>query len=77
MFIGVPGELRGFELAWKKYGKLPWKELFQPAIKLARDGYKVNAHLASAISKNTANISNSEGLRYKFVEELGYGRRRE
>src|ERR1700756_3759111 len=32
---GVPGSVRGFELALKKYGTKPWAELLQPAIHLA------------------------------------------
>lgn len=43
--VGVPGNVRLMEIAHRKWGKLQWKALFQPAIKLAEDGYQVTPAL--------------------------------
>src|SRR5471032_2789230 len=48
--VGIPGVVRMLYLAHKKYGKLPWARLFQPAIKLAQDGFPVGPKLARTIS---------------------------
>lgn len=40
--VGVPGTVRGLELAHQKYGHKPWAELVSPAINLARDGFPVS-----------------------------------
>ncbi|WP_295803273.1 gamma-glutamyltransferase [uncultured Microbulbifer sp.] len=43
--VGVPGVLRMLELAHKRDGKLPWKDLFQPAIQLAEQGFAISPRL--------------------------------
>jgi len=48
MSIAVPGELAGLEYAWKKYGSLPWADLFEPAIQLAA-GFQVDRFMAEEI----------------------------
>src|SRR5262245_32078647 len=39
---GVPGSVRGFEYAWKKYGKKPWAQLVRPAVSLASRGFDLS-----------------------------------
>jgi len=49
--VGVPGNVALMKLAHDKWGKLPWAELFQPAIRLARDGFAVSKPLAAALGR--------------------------
>ena len=49
--VGVPGNLRMMALAHARYGRLPWAALFQPAIKLARDGFIVSPRLHMIITQ--------------------------
>ncbi|MBB6124706.1 gamma-glutamyltransferase [Sphingobium subterraneum] len=44
--VGVPGNVALLAKAHGKWGKLPWADLFAPAIRLARDGFVVNAVMA-------------------------------
>uniref|UniRef100_A0AAY4C3P1 Gamma-glutamyltransferase 5a n=1 Tax=Denticeps clupeoides TaxID=299321 RepID=A0AAY4C3P1_9TELE len=45
-WIGVPGEVRAYEEVHRQYGKLPWASLFQPTIKMAREGIPLSPVLA-------------------------------
>jgi gamma-glutamyltranspeptidase/glutathione hydrolase len=47
--VGVPGQLRVMAMAHAQSGKLPWAQLFQPAIRLARDGFRASPRLANAL----------------------------
>ncbi|MGV0922186.1 gamma-glutamyltransferase [Empedobacter tilapiae] len=47
---GVPGTVDGMVKAHEKYGKLNWKELVQPAINLARKGFKITKQQASELT---------------------------
>lgn len=64
--IAVPGEILGFYKAHKKYGKLPWKDLFTDVIPLAKK-FPVSKILISKIKKNYDDILNDEGLRQTFL----------
>ncbi|XP_063310588.1 glutathione hydrolase 5 proenzyme [Pelobates fuscus] len=49
-WIGVPGEIRGYEEAHRTYGRLPWKSLFEPTIQLITEGVKVSSVLHRFLS---------------------------
>ncbi|WP_280150818.1 gamma-glutamyltransferase [Piscinibacter sp. XHJ-5] len=48
--VGAPGALRALELAHRQHGKLPWKALFQPAIQLAEQGFRLSPRLFANLS---------------------------
>lgn len=65
--IGVPGELRAYQLAHQKLGgKLPWADLFAPTIKLCREGFILSSSQAAAIEQNRPYIFKDPTL--KFVD---------
>jgi gamma-glutamyltranspeptidase/glutathione hydrolase len=51
---GVPGEVRGLQYLHEKYGSLPWATVLRPAIKVARQGWKVNQDLVNYMVSATA-----------------------
>jgi gamma-glutamyltranspeptidase/glutathione hydrolase len=48
---GIPGSVDGMVEAHRKYGKLKWTELVQPAIDIARNGFKITKRLASDLNR--------------------------
>jgi gamma-glutamyltranspeptidase/glutathione hydrolase len=64
--VGVPGVVAMLALAHKKYGRLPWAELFVPAIQLAQNGFPVGHKLAATIRKYAAMKNMPDIRRYFF-----------
>lgn len=69
MSVGVPGLLRGLELAHKEAGKLPWATLFQPAIKLAEDGFAVSPRLYTLVAGNKALPQQAAAAAYFYAPD--------
>jgi gamma-glutamyltranspeptidase/glutathione hydrolase len=61
--VGVPGTVRGLALAHAKFGRLPWKELVIPAVKLAEEGFVVDAPLARSLNAVVDSSSDFPELR--------------
>ncbi|KAM8718012.1 hypothetical protein ACLKA7_004681 [Drosophila subpalustris] len=71
MAVAVPGEILGYWEMHQKYGRLPWKQLFQPTIKMAREGHVVSRFLAAAIKSELTHIQNDPGLSAVFLNDRG------
>jgi gamma-glutamyltranspeptidase/glutathione hydrolase len=61
---GVPGSVRGFEMAHKKYGHAKWQSLVEPAVMLASRGFTVSYSLAESLknSKLLAKFEKSKSV---------------
>ncbi|XP_066927431.1 glutathione hydrolase 1 proenzyme-like [Clytia hemisphaerica] len=71
MSIGVPGEVKGLYTAWKKYGKLPWKDLVQPSVDLAANGIPASQALIDIIELMDKHIQVDPGLSNLYLDKLG------
>ncbi len=71
--IGTPGTLRVLELAHGEHGKLAWKDLFSPAIKLATDGFPIPPRMAASIAGagTVANIKRDAEMAAYFLNADG------
>jgi gamma-glutamyltranspeptidase/glutathione hydrolase len=68
---GVPGSVDGMVEAHHKYGRLKWEELVQPAIYLARNGFKITSRLADDLNRNRDEFKKlNEGKNYLIKDSL-------
>lgn len=67
---GVPGTVAGMWLAHEKYGSLPWRDLLQPAVTLAKNGFIVHPKLAKAISGHISRLE-KRGFDVNFKDYFG------
>ena len=67
--VGVPGTVAGLHLAWTTHGKLPWKRLVDPAVKLARDGFPVSVALARSLASTLPQFQKSPAAVAQFSKK--------
>src|SRR5690606_19387541 len=52
--VGMPGVLRMLEDVHRQHGRLPWAALFEPAIRLAEEGFPVSPRLHTLLTREQA-----------------------
>lgn len=67
--VGTPGTVKLLYETHKKYGKLDWKEVLQPAIDLAENGFKVSPRLHALITRSAESLYQYETTRNYFLSE--------
>ncbi len=55
--VAVPGNLRGWCLLHKRFGRLPFADLVEPAIRAASRGFRVSHYLEGAIREHAADLA--------------------
>jgi len=73
MAVGVPGTVAGLEAIHKKFGSLPWKDLVQPAIDLARNGYRVTKKQQSSFESKRADFVSMNGDNTFYAQDFKEG----
>lgn len=69
--VGTPGTLKLLATLHDKYGSQKWSELFQPAQKLANNGFIVSERLASSIENDKARLSRYPDTKAYFFTKKG------
>jgi len=69
--VGVPGNLRLIERLHEEHGRLTWAQLFQPAIRLARDGFAMTPRMHGSLASPTAGARMTEWSRNHYYQADG------
>jgi gamma-glutamyltranspeptidase/glutathione hydrolase len=70
---GVPGSVAGIVEVYEKYGSLPFKDLVQPAIDLARNGYKITKNQARSLNGTRKRFEKANNYKILFDKEWKEG----
>jgi gamma-glutamyltranspeptidase/glutathione hydrolase len=66
---GVPGTIDGLITAHEKYGKLPFKDIIQPAIDLAANGFPLSSRQARSLNGNRKTFLERNAEKTEFVKD--------
>ncbi len=65
--IGTPGVLHMLDAAHKDAGKLTWKELFDPAIKIATDGFNISPRMFASVAGSASSLVRDPDAKAYFL----------
>jgi gamma-glutamyltranspeptidase/glutathione hydrolase len=71
--VGVPGVMRMLELAHADHGRLPWARLFEPAIKLAEQGFEISPRLYFLLDR-FADFASARSFKAHYYDDEGRAR---
>ncbi len=63
----VPGAVGVYETLWKRYGTLPWEELWQPAITLAAEGLAITEYISNRFAERADLLSRYPHSKAQFL----------
>jgi gamma-glutamyltranspeptidase/glutathione hydrolase len=67
--VGVPGAIAGQYEAHRLYGKLPWRDVVAPSIRLAADGFLIDERVARVLQSDSAIFSRYGGSSALFLPD--------
>ncbi|HYX37486.1 MAG TPA: gamma-glutamyltransferase [Oligoflexus sp.] len=67
--VGTPGTVAGMAMLHKKYGKLPWKKVLEPARRLAIEGFVMDESFVSMLESNKERLEKFPGSRHIFLKD--------
>ena len=69
--IGTPGVLHMLDAAHKDGGRLSWKELFDPAIQIANDGFRISPRMSASVAGSAASLARDPEAKAYFLNADG------
>ncbi|MEO1428631.1 MAG: gamma-glutamyltransferase [Cyanobacteria bacterium J06632_19] len=70
--VATPGTVAGMYEVHQRYGKLPWKTVVAPSIRLAKDGFIVKNKFVGAIKRRKRMIASNQAARTIFTRDGNY-----
>jgi gamma-glutamyltranspeptidase/glutathione hydrolase len=66
---GIPGEVAGMAMLARKYGRIAVAQSLAPAIRLAREGFPLSAHLHDALQRRLAQFAGEPEVARNFLRK--------